>query len=105
MYKLNNNLDNIMTDRAKMLIVQYKINWGYKLDLTMCPSGLNRNTFIKVLERVVCTGESLGAGYDALIKYGVLKETSQTKGSNIQEKSGLSHYDKMKYSLRYGDMM
>lgn len=102
MYKLNNNLDNIMTDRAKMLIVQYKINWGYNLDLTTCPSGLNRNTFVKVLERVVCTGESLGAGYDNLIKYGVLKPNNDTKEERERQRN---FHSKMKNSLRYGNFM
>lgn len=56
-------------DRSRILEQEYFINWGKHVDYTVIPRGMSQEKMVKVLERIVETGESI------LVGYGKIKDT------------------------------
>lgn len=55
-------------NQIKVLEQKYLENWGKKVDYTVLPVGLTQENLIKVLERIVETGESILVGFNKINK-------------------------------------
>ena len=55
-------------NQIKVLEQKYLENWGKEVDYTVLPVGLTQENLIKVLERIVETGESILVGFNKINK-------------------------------------
>ena len=59
-------IDDSALERMQKLMDYYEINWGRKVEMTPFPRNHTQEKAVKVLERIVETGESFIVGYNKL---------------------------------------
>ena len=55
-------------EQIRLLEQQYIKHWGKKVDYSVLPMGITQEKLVKVLERIVHTGESILVGYSKIKK-------------------------------------
>lgn len=53
-------------EKIRILEQKYKETWGINVDYTIIPSGMTQEKLVKVLERIVDTGESIIVGFNKI---------------------------------------
>ena len=53
-------------DKIKVLEQAYEENWGKSVDYTIIPRGVTQDKMVKILERIVDTGESILVGFEKI---------------------------------------
>ena len=57
-------IDDSALKRMEELMDFYEINWGKKVEINHFPPNMTQEKAVKVLERIVETGESFLVGYN-----------------------------------------
>lgn len=55
-------------NQIKTLEQKYLENWGKEVDYTILPVGITQEQLVKILERIVKTGESILVGFNKIEK-------------------------------------
>ncbi|MGN0700811.1 MAG: hypothetical protein ACI4J8_07420 [Oscillospiraceae bacterium] len=59
-------IDVEISKKIKELSLLYKQRWGKEPDYTIVPKGITQEVLLKVLERIVDTGESILVGWNKI---------------------------------------
>lgn len=59
-------IDVEISKKIKELSLLYKQRWGKDPDYTVVPKGITQEVLLKVLERIVDTGESILVGWNKI---------------------------------------
>lgn len=59
-------IDVEISKKIKELSLLYKQRWGKEPDYTIVPKGITQEILLKVLERIVDTGESVLVGWNKI---------------------------------------
>ena len=57
-------IDEAAMNKINELSEQYKERWGKEVDLIGMPNNTDQTKMVRILERIVDTGESIIVGYD-----------------------------------------
>lgn len=60
-------INNEAMRKIEELNSMYEINWGKKVDYTILPKGITQEKMVKVLTRIVDTGESILVAYNKIM--------------------------------------